>query len=305
MPEKKTSGKNKALVTIAEYFAIASASLIYSAGLHFFTVPNDIAPGGVGGIATVLAGFLPLSVGMLYGLLNIPLLVLGLIFLGGKQMVKTAFSVAVITVSSDWLLTGLPVYEGDMIIAAVFGGVMFGTALGIIYLCGSTSGGTDIINKIINIKYPHISLGTITLSTDIIVIAFAVISFGNIEAGLYAIIAMFVCGRIMDVLLYGSVEGKAVLIFSQFSELITQRLLNERQRGVTLIKGSGAFSGKEKDVVFCALRKNEYAQVKRLVMETDPSAFLVSLTAGEILGEGFSPLNAEKTTKKRKGNTEI
>lgn len=292
----------KLLLAARQYIVIAIGSAIYAAGLHCFTAPNDIAPGGIGGIATVLARFFPLNVGTLYGLLNIPLLIVGFIFLGKKLMIKTVFSVAIITLCTDYLFIGLPVYKGDMIIAAVFGGVLFGIALGLVYRCESTSGGTDIINKIFNVRYPHISLGMITLFTDIIVIIFAMSAFGNIEAGLYAIIAMYVCGKIIDVILYGSFEGKAVLIFSEHFAVITEKLLTESHRGVTLLKGSGGFSGKEKNVICCALRKNEYARVKRIVRTIDPSAFIITATANEVLGEGFAPLtdSASASREKRK-----
>ena len=205
------------------------------------------------------------------------------------MMVRTIIAVAIITVATDFLLVGLPIYEGEKILAAVFGGVLFGSAIGLIYLREGTSGGIDIVNRIIHKKLPYFSIGKISIALDAVIIAAAMLVFRSVEAGLFAIIAIFVSGRIMDALFYVGLEGKLMLVFSDRYEEITQKIIDEQQRGVTLLSGTGAYSGREKKIICCAVRKNQYVKIKRIVGEADPAAFIVITDAGEVLGEGFRP----------------
>ena len=199
-------------------------------------------------------------------------------------------SVAVITAATDFIFAPFSVYEGDKMLAALFGGVFFGAGIGLIYLRDGTSGGIDIINRIIHKKLPHFSLGKITLAADAVIIAASMAVFKSVEAGLFAIIAIFVSGRIIDALFYGGLEGKLLLIFSDKHEEITQKIITEQHRGVTLLSGTGAYSGQEKKVICCAVNKSQYVKIKRTVGETDPNAFIVITHAGEVLGEGFRQL---------------
>ena len=284
---KKKKKMAPAIRWTVDLIVVIFASLIYSAGLYFFVAPAHIAPGGVVGISTIINSITGIPVGTLYGLFNLPLIILGFIFLGGKIMVKTMVSVAVITGVTDFVFVRFPVYEGDKMAAALFGGVIFGSALGLIYLREGTSGGIDIVNRTIHKLFPYFSLGKITIAADVVIISASMIVFGSVEAGLFAIITIFVCGRVMDVLLYGGLQGKLLLIFSDKYEEITCKIISEQHRGVTLLEGTGGYSGKERKVVCCAVHKNQYVKVKRIVGETDPSAFIVITNAREVLGEGF------------------
>lgn len=289
LEEKITKRQNQSSLRkwTADIVIIITASLIYSTGIHCFTAPNEIAPGGVTGIATIINSLTGISIGLLYGVMNLPLIIIGFIFLGRKTMVKTIISVAVITVSTDYLFTVIPVYEGNRMLAAIFGGALFGVGLGLIYTREGTSGGTDITNRIIHKKIPHFSLGKIMLAADAVILLSAMFIYKNIEAGLYAIISIFVCSKMVDMLLYGMLEGKLLLIFSDRYEVITERILKEHNRGVTLLDGEGGFSGREKKVICCAVQKNQYVKIKRIVSQVDPHAFIVVTNAGEVLGEGF------------------
>ena len=278
---------------------IIIAALLYSLGLHCFTAPNGIAPGGVVGIAIIvshfsgtLLGIASPSVGTLYAVFNIPLIIIGAFALGRRRMVKTLVSVAVITLATDWLFLGIPVYTGDKILAAVFGGVLFGAGLGLIYLREGTTGGIDIVNRIINKKRPHLRMGAIMVTSDAVVIMAAMLAFQSIESGLYAIIAIFVSGRITDLMVYGGLEGKLMLIFSDEYEQISRKILTEEGRGVTFLKGIGGYSGEEKNVICCAVAKNQYVRVKRKISEIDKRAFIVIASAGEVLGEGFTAVDS-------------
>ncbi|MCL2019774.1 MAG: YitT family protein [Oscillospiraceae bacterium] len=269
---------------------IIFGSAVYSLGLHCFIAPAHIAPGGVTGIATIINSMTKfISVGALYGLLNLPLIVLGAVLLSKSTMIKTIISVIVITVATDLVFVSIPVYEGEKILAALFGGVMFGVGIGLIYLCDGTSGGIGIINRIINKKYPFFSMGKISLAADAVVIAASMAVFRSVEAGLFAIVSIYVSGRVIDALLYGGLEGKLMLVFSEKYEEITRKIIDEQQRGVTLLHGTGAYSGRERKVICCAAHKNQHEKIKRIVGQVDPSAFIVITHAGEVLGEGFNP----------------
>lgn len=272
---------------------IVLGALVYSAGINCFTAPNDIAPGGVSGLATVIS-FLTgyrLSIGILFGIMNIPLVIAGFIKLGKPMMLRTLLAVCVTTAATDFFSRFFPQYEGDRIIAAVFGGVLIGAGLGVVYIRDGTTGGTDIINKLIQRAKPHLSLGFIMTLTDAAVVLISILAFGNLESGLYAIIAIFVSSRVMDTLLYGRKEGKTILIFSEKSSDIGQTILERTPHGATFLKATGVYTGKDRNVICCAVHKNEYVKIKRLVHEIDPNAFIIASTANEILGNGFQENN--------------
>lgn len=283
--EKKASVKQWIIDLVLIFFG----SVIYSAGIHCFSAPNNIAPGGVAGISTLINSITGYdNIGLLYGIINVPLVIIGLIFLGKKLMIKTLISVIIVSVATDYGLYFLPVYkDGDALLASIFAGVLFGIGLGIIYLREGTSGGTDIINKLINKKYPHISLGAAMLGTDAVIISASMFVYGSIEAGLYAIVAIFICSKVMDMILYGSYEGKMMLIFSDKYEEISEYVMKDLNRGLTWLNGEGAYSRQDKHIICCAVHKSEYSKIKRKVREIDPKAFIIISSVGEVLGEGF------------------
>ncbi|MCM1055394.1 MAG: YitT family protein [Bacteroides sp.] len=288
--KKKTPEERKKAILrwIIDIVLIVIGSSVYSVGLHCFSAPNDIAAGGVGGVATLINAVTGANIGILYGIINAPLIIVGFIFLGKKMMVKTLIAVVVMTFMTDYGFAALPVYEnGDRLLAAIFAGILFGAGLGVVYLREGTTGGTDIINKLINKRYPHFSLGAIMLGTDALIIIASMVVYGTIEAGLYAIIAIFICSKVMDMILYGSFEGKMLLIFSDRYHEISEYVMKKLNRGVTWLNATGAYSEKSKQVICCAVHKSEYSKIKRKVKEIDPHAFIIISNAGEVLGEGF------------------
>ncbi len=291
--EKKATGKKIKHFFVDILFIILGA-FSYSLAINMFTSPNDIAPGGIGGLSTVI-NYLSggtIGIGLLFAAINIPLVVAGFIKLGRMLMVRTIIAVALVSVGTDILKPYFPVYEGDRILAAVFGGLLIGAGLGLVYLRDGTTGGTDIINKLILRVKPHLSLGGITLITDAVVVLISMLVYGNIESGLYAIIAIFVSSKIIDIILYGTLEGKLVLIFSSKPDEIGAAIVNDLSRGATMLKGSGVYSGEDKKVICCAVHKNEYVKLKRKIKAIDPSAFIITALASEVLGEGFNENNS-------------
>lgn len=281
--------REKAAKWLADVLLLILGSALYAAGINCFTAPADIAPGGVGGLATVVSDLFggAVSIGVIIGIFNIPLILAGFLRLGKALMLRTLIAVAAATLLTGGLSALFPAYTGDRMIAAVFGGVLIGAGLGVVYRRGGTTGGTDIVNKLIRQVKPHFSLGTIMMATDAFVVAVSMLVYGNLESGLYAIIAIFVSARVMDVILYGGREGKAILIFSEKAGEIGCAIVGKISRGATFLKGTGVYSGADRDVIFCAVQKNEYVKLKRLVREIDGDAFIVSVTSDEILGRGF------------------
>lgn len=291
---------------LTDIVLIIFGAAVYAAGINCFTAPNDIAPGGVGGLSTVISYLSggTLGIGLIFGVINIPLVIAGFLRLGKALMLRTLIAVAVASVCTDVLSGLFPVYvsdPGDRIIAAVFGGVLIGGGLGVVYLRDGTTGGTDIINKLIQKAKPHLSLGTIMMITDAFVVIVSILVYGNLESGLYAIITIFVSSRVMDLLLYGGRGGKAILIFSEKADEIGEAIVGDISRGATYLKGTGVYSGTDKNVICCAVQKNEYAKLKRIVKEIDESAFIITATADEILGRGFREIDAEPPRKEKKG----
>lgn len=284
-PEERRKNLRRWVIDI---ILIIIGSTSYAAGMHCFTAPNSIAPGGVGGMSTLLNYVTGVDISIWYGLINVPLIIVGFIFLGKKMMFKTFLSVAVTTFMTDYGLFWLPVYEnGEKLLAALSGGLFFGFGLGIVYFREGTTGGTDIINKLINRKFPHLSLGAIMLGTDAVIIAASMLVFDSFDAGLYAIISIFISSKIMDMILYGSYEGKMLLIFSTKYDEISEYVMKKLNRGVTWLNATGAYSKKNMQVICCAVHKSEYSKIKRKVKEIDPRAFIIISSVGEVLGEGF------------------
>lgn len=271
---------------------IFAAAALYSLGVHCFISPNGIAPGGVTGIAVVISAVSPVKVGTLIFALNVPLLILGFIFLNKATMVKTIISVTAITVLTDIFDELLPTYSaagGNGIMAALFGGALMGIGLGLNYQREATSGGTDIIIKMIQKLSPDLKIGAVTAVLDIFVVAFGMYVYRDINVVLFAVVAIYIQSKLIDFLVYGTQESRFLLIFSQNSAEIAEKLLEQR-RGVTLLKAEGAYSGKEREVIATAVHRTAYSKVKRLIRETDPAAFVITTSAGEVLGEGFSQL---------------
>ncbi len=289
MSRKQHSAVVGWLVDIA---VIVLAAVIFSVGVVCFISPNDIAPGGGTGIAIILSELMGISLGTLIAAVNIPLIIAGFVLLDKRIMIKTLVSVAVITVMTDYVLADVPVYiadGGNGILAAVFGGVLMGAGVGLTYAREATSGGTDIVAKIISRFNPELKLGRIQFIADAVIILAGLAVFRNLDAALYAVISVFVQAKLVDMLVYGGQESRLLMIFSEIPQELSKRLL-EAERGVTLLHGEGAYSGSQKRVIVTAVYKSDYAKIKRLVKQTDPSAFMVVTSAGEVFGNGFQPL---------------
>ena len=277
---------------VIDLLQIAFGSAVFSLGVHCFISSNDIAPGGATGAAIILSSFFPVGVGTLILIVNIPLLILGFILLNRGVMLKTLFSVALVTVFTDLAELYVPAYEADVgngLIAAIFGGALIGAGMGVIYSREATSGGSDILTKIIGKYFPQYRLGLIQAVIDTVVVTAGFLVFGNLNDALLAVVAIFIQSVVIDRIIYGGRESRLMLIFSQKNEDITQKIIRA-DHGLTILKGTGAFSREEQPVLMTAVRRHSYAKIKRIVNEIDPDAFVITTNADEVLGLGFEKL---------------
>lgn len=267
-------------------FTIAGC-IIFAIGIYAFIQPNQIAPGGVSGISIMLHYLTGIPVGALSFTINIPLLLLAWKFLGWKFTGQTLMSVVTLSFMLDYVAVLFPQYEGDPLLAALFGGALIGTGLAIVFMRGFTTGGSDIISRLLQLKYPYLQLGKILMVIDLLVILTSAYVFGRIETALYGMVAVFTSSRMVDSLLYGMDTGKLVYIMSCRAVELSERIIEGLGRGCTILKSTGAYTKQDSNVLMVAVRRPQYYILKKMVRELDPKAFIIVTDATEVLGEGF------------------
>lgn len=273
--------------TIKNYICYLAASIIYSVSVTVFISPNEISPGGLTGVATVIHFISDIPSGLILLILNIPIIILGFIRFGGKFIINTA----IVTVMISFIMTltekVIPSFKGDRILAAIFGGTLLGLGISLIMLHGSTTGGVDIIAKIINRKFRHLTVGKIMLFMDAAVVLLAVVVYGNFESALYSVVSMFICSKIMDSMLYGGDKGKLVYVITSCPDEICRSIGKELSRGVTVLEVTGGYTGHNHKMLMCSVRVYEVALLYDIIEKYDNKAFITVTEAGEIIGEGF------------------
>ena len=267
-----------------------AGSALYSLSVNIFTLPNHIAPGGLTGVGTLINYLSGFPVGVSVILMNIPLFFFGVKILGREFFIKTVAATLLSSVFIDIGGTFLPGYGGDHILAAIYGGVLSGAGMSLIFIRGGTTGGTDILAKLIKHTFPHLSIGHIILALDAVILMGAAIVYKSIDSALYAIIVIFVSTTIIDRSIYGVGSGKVIYIFSKKSEQIAAQITEQLKRGATLLKTTGAYSGDDRKVVMCALRRHEVFGLKKIVLDIDPTAFVIVGDVGQVMGKGFNSL---------------
>lgn len=262
---------------------------VYALSVDFFTSPNNIAPGGVTGIATMLNFLFRTPIGTTALILNIPLFLWGAYENGVRFLTKTAFATVMTSVMIDVVALAPYSYTGDTFLAALFGGLIGGAGLALIFYRGGTTGGTDIIARNLHRRFPHITMGSIILICDAVVILLSALVYGSIESALYAVVAIFVNTKVIDAMTYGFSRdnGKLMLIITSFPDELSKELLTRLRRGVTVMRGRGAYSHAEKGVLILALRPTQVHRAKSIITALDSSAFMIVTTATAVYGEGF------------------
>lgn len=266
-------------------FTVVGAVLM-GLSLDLFLIPLHIAAGGVGGAATVINHLTGVSVGILILIINVPIFLLGALHFSKKFLFYSLLGTLSLSVSTQFF-SFLPAMTSDLLLAAVFGGAGSGLGLGLVLMVNGSTGGTDILALVLKKRFPSLSVGQFFLIIDGLVIAGAGVVFGRWEVILYSALTLFVSSKVVDALLAGVDYAKMVYIISDRAQEIARGIYRQMHRGVTGLQSVSLYTGKEKQVLLCVIRKTELPKLKRVVSAADPSAFVIVSDAREVLGNGF------------------
>ena len=261
-------------------------SVVYAVAIGLFLGPNNLAPGGVTGVAIILNYLFGVHTGTLLFLMNVPLMLIGIWKFGLKFFITTGSAILVSSLIINWLSFIGAVTENPLL-AAVAGGVLMGVGMGIIFRERATTGGADIIVRLLKLRFKHMRTGVIMLMTDAVVILAAAIVFKNIDLAIYAIIADFVLTKSFDLVLYGGDSARELIVVSNNPGEVARRLMQELEVGVTLLKGEGAYTSENKDVILCVVHKQLLPDAQDIIRQEDDNAFFVVGSVNEVFGEGF------------------
>ncbi len=277
-----------ALKTLWWVLKILVGSAMFALAFTLFLDPNALNAGGVSGIAQVLVHLTKLgSVGMLTALINMPLFALGGLKIGKKFFVGSALGMLSSSVLLD-AFTLLPTPRVEPLLAAIYGGVLCGLGLGIVFSAGASTGGSDIVVRLLKRRLNHVPIGTINICFDAAVITLTGLAFQDVTKALYSGIAIFLTGQVIDAVVYRFDYSKVALIISPEHEKIADVISRELDRGATYLSGQGSYSRRDVKVVLTAVKKHQVTDLKRIVSEIDPSAFIIVQEAHQVLGDGFS-----------------
>lgn len=281
------------LRTILDYIVITFASLLISIAVSLFLDPNSLAPGGVTGLSIILSELINIETGTLIFILNVPVLIIGLFKFGVRFSCATLYSILLISWMSNILAHVSPLTD-DRLLAALAGSILMSVGIGIVFKAGASTGGTDVIIKLIRLKYPYIKTGALFLIMDIVVVALSAIVFRDVNAALYAGIAVVVTSYGLDRVLYGRDGAKLIYIISDCSEVIANRILTEMDAGVTYVNGYGAYRKQDKKIIMCVVKIQLAPRAEEIVKQEDPEAFMIVTSAMEIYGKGYKSYFSEK-----------
>lgn len=279
---------------VLAYAKIIVGTALYAVGFQFFLYPNSIVTGGVTGIAMIINYLTGLPVGVMTIVMNIPLFAYSWKKFGVSFMVRSLVGMLLSSALVD-LLTLIPVnITNEPLLAAIYGGLVKGVGLGLIASANGTTGGVDIIAKFLRVKYQHINFGTLLMILDVSVIVLFAVIFGRYDSAMYAIIAMYIASKIIDLVLYGAINSKVCYIISDASSDIKTAINERLHRGATLLNGAGAYSGNEKSVILCVIKQQQIVDLRAIIREYDEHAFVIISDSREIFGKGFLSINDNK-----------
>ena len=274
--------------TANAYFWITVGSVLYGFVFDWFYTPNLIGYGGITGVGQVVNAYIPvIPIGLFVFLINIPLFILGWKYIGGHLLVTSLYSMVVSSVAVDAFALVIDFQPMDQMLAAICGGAAIGLSLGLIFAQGATTGGTDLVARLVKLKLPWVPMGKMLLVIDMAVVMLVAIAFGNLTTALYGFIAQVVCAYVTDMVLYGLDTAKVAYIISDKAHAISDAIVEDMDRGVTVLPAKGAYSGEDKWVLMCAFKQKEIVDLKELIFDMDPKAFIIVCDAHEVTGNGF------------------
>ncbi len=284
--------------TVVDLLIYGASGLLFAVDIKCFTAPNQIAPGGVTGLSTVINFLSGAPIGLLNFLLNLPMFIWAFFEVGYKLVLRTVAANLITSLCIDQIGSRLPAYAGNPMLAALFGGLLEGISLSLVFMREATTGGTDLVARLLKRRFRHLSTGRLMLSIDLIIVLISAVVYKRIESILYALIYIFISTRVIDTILYGADigHGKVMWIMTAHSEQVAQKIMDELDRGVTGLQARGMYSGIHSEMLMCAVSRTEVYRVKDLVHSVDPDAFIIVGDAGEISGEGFNHPTANDKT---------
>lgn len=278
--------EKKGIQVLCDILVCIIGSALVGTALSVFTIPNEIAPGGISGLSTALAYMLGVRVSVLSLVLNIPIMLAAYRLLGKRSFLYTLLSTALLSGFIE-LASFLPVYTGNILIVAVYGGVLSGIGIGILFLRNITTGGTDLLALMLHKAFPNVPNGTILAVIDGIVVLIAVLVFRKIEVALTSVLTIYFSSKVIDLIAQGVDYAKVIYIVTDKGKELSAVLNSSTDRGNTVIKAFGGYTGAEKQLVITVTRRNVLAQTLRLIHATDPAAFTFVTDSTEVHGEGF------------------
>lgn len=283
--------ESKVFSAVLKYFLITLGALIYAIGFDFLMYPNDIVSGGVTGIAMIINKLWGLPIGVLSIVLNIPLFVIAGKKFGMRFIFDSLVGLVMSSVFVDLLAIPGIVLTDQPLIACIIGGVIKGFGFGIIYWEGATTGGSDILAKLLRRRFTYINFGTMMLIMDTVIIMTFAVVFSNFDAAMYGIIALFVVSKVIDLVLYGIDTSNVCYIVSEKSDELTKEITDTLHRGVTILHGEGAYSKREKQVLMCVVKRAQSVEIRKIIKNVDEAAFLIVTDAKSVYGHGFGDIS--------------
>ncbi|HIU35937.1 MAG TPA: YitT family protein [Candidatus Fimenecus excrementigallinarum] len=291
MQDRKKQTHN-AQQTVLDLLAYAAGGALYAAAVRVFLAPNDILLGGFTGISTVLHHLFGTPIGTVVFLLNIPLLVLACRKFGAAFLLRTGLATLLSSAFMDLFALFLPVYTGDRLLGALFGGILGGAGLGLVFLRGATTGGADILSKLLRLKFPQMSMGRLILLLDLAVVLLSFAVYRSFEAVLYSLVAIYVSAQAVDLAQTGLSHDKLLFIVTEKGETAVREIVETLDRGVSVLDVRGGYTGEKRQMLFCAVRASDAARLAKAVRALDDSAFIVISDISDVLGEGFKSRTA-------------
>lgn len=273
---------------IINFLKITVGCALFALGFDLFLEPNGLNAGGISGLSMVLVELLGVgSIGLLSALINLPLFAIGGKKIGKEFFFNSLLGMILVSVFID-LFSLLPIPETEVLIGALYGGVICGFGLGVVFSVGGSTGGSDIIVRLLKLRYQNVPIGMINTFFDMAVAVLTGIVFQNVNRTLYSGVSIFVLGRVMDAVVYSFDYSKVAIIISKNYEEIARRIGTHLDRGATFLEGQGVYSGQQTKVVLSAVKKQQISDLKQLVVDVDPDAFIIVQDAHQVLGDGFA-----------------
>ena len=286
---------NKLKTILLDLLFIAMGSAVYAVGVNAFTAPNNIAAGGITGVATMLHYVFSTPIGLVALLINVPIVLWAIVDIGYKLVTKTMLAILLSSLLIDLFSHFVPAYRGDHILVSLFAGACEGVGLSLVFIRGATTGGTDLIARLLGRRLPHLSMGKLMLAVDGIIVVVSAFVFGSVENAMYACIVIVVSTKIIDAILYGADigTGKLFIVMSPKVRQIGDRVISEMERTVTYLDSHGGYTNEPGETMLCVVRRFELHQLQTIIREEDKNAFVIVGEAGQITGEGFRPMHSD------------